>query len=52
MDLPEDISGAIQYRELTSLNANQRAFDRLEECLGFMDILGASDPDQVHTHHD
>lgn len=44
-NVPEEIAGAIHYKELTTLSAQQAALDRLEECIGFLRILGASSGD-------
>lgn len=42
--LSEDLAGPIQYKDLTSITEQKVALDRLDECIGFMDILGAEDP--------
>jgi hypothetical protein len=45
--LPEEIAGAVSSKDLTALSAIQVALDRLDESIGFMDILGASDPNML-----
>jgi len=46
-DIPEEFSAAILLKELPSLSLQQAARDRLDECIGFMDILGADSADKA-----
>jgi len=41
-EIPNEVAGAIIYKELGSLNAVQTAKDRLEECMGYLDSIGSA----------
>jgi hypothetical protein len=46
-ELADDISGVIIHKELASLSDVQVAKDRLEECIGYLDIMGSATPQEA-----
>merc|ERR1711871_1856641 len=49
--VPDEVAAAMQFKELISLSQQQVASDLIEECIGFMDILGATDKNMLFSEY-